>query len=382
MSPAKKQTRHEKSTDVFLRAGIQAVAESGIDRISVSQVTEVAEATRPTFYSYFGDIEGLLADIWLAYSEQWLEELGDVDFNIDKQDKFKKDLWLTLSEILAITHRVPALQEVVEPTIEVWTKKLNSASQLSMLKSYWLVGTRLGINITQGVDKKVSLAKLVEPLIKYVPDEPTVKLNQLEQKALPPVSDPKIPELSIENQLIQAAIEVIASAGAAAASMTRISRKARLSTGSAYPRFANSSDLINSSFEMAVSRVVQENFSFIDLDGFGPEDFGLFVTAGLTPPRKTWRNFRIEIHLEGRINKELAKRLAKSLQLTNAEVAKGLVKYGHPEMTEQAIPYFMHAVGIGFAILLNAGAPVEKLDQRVITVEFVKLFDKLAETLK
>ena len=382
MSPAKKLSRQEKSTDVFLRAGVQAVAASGIDRISVSQVTEIAEATRPTFYSYFGDIDGLLADIWLGYSEQWLTEIANVDFNIDKQDKFRKELWITLAEILAITHRVPALQEVVEPTIEVWVKKLSTQSTLAQLKAYWLVSTRLGITITQGVDKNVSLAKIIEPLVRYAPNESTVKLAELKPTLLPPVSDPRIPELSVENQLIQAAIEVIASAGAAAASMTRISRKARLSTGSAYPRFANSAELINSSFEMAVSRVVEENFSFIDLEGFGPEDFGLFVTAGLTPPRKTWRNFRIEIHLEGRVNKDLAKRLAKSLQLTNVEVAKGLVKYGHPEITEQAIPYFMHAVGIGFAILLNAGAPVDKLDQRIVTVEFVKLFDKLAEAIK
>jgi AcrR family transcriptional regulator len=305
-----------------------------------------------------------------------------VDFNIDKQDKFRKELWITLAEILAITHRVPALKEVVEPTIEVWVKKLSTQSTLAQLKAYWLVSTRLGIIITKGVDKNVSLAKIIEPLVRYAPDESTVKLAELKPTLLPPVSDPRIPELSVENQLIQAAIEVIASAGAAAASMTRISRKARLSTGSAYPRFANSAELINSSFEMAVSRVVEENFSFIDLEGFGPEDFGLFVTAGLTPPRKTWRNFRIEIHLEGRVNKDLAKRLAKSLQLTNVQVAKGLVKYGHPEITEQAIPYFMHAVGIGFAILLNAGAPVDKLDQRLVTVEFVKLFDKLAEAIR
>jgi hypothetical protein len=37
----------------------------------------------------------------------------------------------------------------------------------------------------------------------------------------------------------------------------------------------------------------------------------------------------------------------------------------------------MHTVGIGFAVLLNAGLPVDKLDHRIVTVEFVKLFDKL-----
>jgi hypothetical protein len=115
----------------------------------------------------------------------------------------------------------------------------------------------------------------------------------------------------------------------------------------------------------------------VDKGSFGPEDFGLFVSAGLQPPRKTWRNFRVEIHIEGRVNKDLKKRLASSLKATNAAVAKGLTKYDAPKLTESAIPYLMHTVGIGFAVLLNAGLPVDKLDHRIVTVEFVKLFDKL-----
>jgi AcrR family transcriptional regulator len=258
-----------------------------------------------------------------------------------------------------------------------WFKAISKGNQLELLKTVWLVATRIGVIISQAIDPDTAQATIIDQLVRFTPNEPTEKLKPITPAALPPIADPKIDDASVENQLLQAAISVIASAGAAAASMTRISRKARLSTGSAYPRFSKSEELINSSFEVAVAEVVRQNFSLADKEGFGPEDFGLFVAAGLQPPRTTWRNFRVEIHIEGRINKDLKKRLATSLKSTNAAVAKGLTKYNAPQLTESAIPYLIHAVGIGFAVLLNAGLPVDKLDHRVVTVEFVKLFGKL-----
>lgn len=370
-------TRQQKAIDAFITAGISAVVETGVDRVSVSQVTNLAKATRPTFYSYFGDVDGLLAEIWLAHANQWLVDLADPHFNITSLSKTDKQKWVCLAEIFAVAHRMASVREVVEPMIASWFKPLARGTQLEVLKTVWLVATRLGIVISESIDPDALQASIIDALVKNTPIESSVRLSTLKQSALPPIADPKLDDKSVENQLIQSAISVIASAGAAAASMTRISRKARLSTGSAYPRFSNSDELINSSFDVAVAEVVRENFSLVDQDGFGPEDFGLFVTAGLQPPRKTWRNFRVEIHIEGRVNKDLKKRLAKSLKSTNAAVAKGLTKYGAPQLTESAIPYLMHTVGIGFAILLNAGLPVDKMDHRVVTVEFVKLFDKL-----
>jgi AcrR family transcriptional regulator len=371
--------RQQKAIDVFISAGISAVAETGVDRISVSQVTTLAKATRPTFYSYFGDIDGLLAEIWLTHADQWLADLANPLFSVSAMSKSEQEKWICLTEILAITHRMASLREVVEPMVAAWFKPLSKGNQLEVLKTVWLVATRLGIVISQSIDPKAAEANIIDPLVQHTPNESTVKLEVLKPAALPPIADPKLDQASVENQLIQAAISVIASAGAAAASMTRISRKARLSTGSAYPRFSNSDELVNSSFEVAVAEVVRQNFELVDGGNFGPEDFGLFVTAGLQPPRKTWRNFRVEIHIEGRVNKDLKKRLASSLKATNAAVAKGLTNYNAPELTESAVPYLMHTVGIGFAVLLNAGLPVDKMDHRIVTVEFAKLFGKLKE---
>ena len=374
-------SRQQKAIDAFIAAGISAVANSGVDRISVSQVTALAKATRPTFYSYFGDVDGLLAEIWLTHADAWLLDLANPNFRLASLDKAEQQKWICLAEILAVTHRSPSVREVVEPMMAAWFKPISKGSELEILKAVWLVATRLGIVMSQSIDPDAAQSAIIDPLVQFTPNEPTVKLEGLKPSALPPIADPKLDDASVENQLIQAAISVISSAGAAAASMTRISRKARLSTGSAYPRFSNSDELINSSFDLAVAEVVRENFSLVGQGGFGPEDFGLFVTAGLQPPRKTWRNFRVEIHIEGRVNKELKKRLAKSLKSTNSAVAKGLAQFNAPSLTESAVPYLIHTVGIGFAVLLNAGLPVDKLDHRIVTVEFVKLFGKLKEAI-
>lgn len=371
-------TRQQKAIDAFIAGGIKAVWESGVDRISVSQVTELAKATRPTFYSYFGDVDGLLAEIWLVFGQQWLRELGSLDHSMSDLTKSDRERWTCLAEILSIAHRVPAIYEVVEPTVQKWWAETKTISDLANLKSLWLVAGRLGTLITLPVDKEVSKALFSEKLISLVPETSTSKFDSLTLNKLPGIASPKISGLSVTDQLIQAAIEVIANAGVAAASMTRISRKAKLSTGSAYPRFSNADEIINTSFDVAVGKVVDENFSHISDGTFGPEEFGLFVVAGLMQPRTTWRNFRVEIHIEARVNKELAKRMQKSLRQTNARVAKGLEKYNARQLTEEAVPYFMHAVGIGFAILLNANLDVDKIDHRKITVEFVKLFSQLS----
>jgi len=45
------------------------------------------------------------------------------------------------------------------------------------------------------------------------------------------------------------------------------------------------------------------------------------------------------------------------------------------ELAIGPVPYLIHAVGIGFAVLLNAGIPVDKVDHRVITKALTQLLN-------
>lgn len=356
----------------LLEAGVKAIASEGVDNISVQSVSSIAKTSRPTFYAYFGDINGLLAEIWLAKSSQWLKDLIDLERPLTSLTKDEANLHRAMTEILAASHRIAEVEELVKPSMKLWWTELAKTSEMNQLKCIWIMGERLGVTLTDLIDPKVREAQFIEQVISMVPNDFVFETKQKLEK-LPKVSEPAIDELDLEFKLLKSAIEIISTGGVKSASMARVARKTQVSTGAVYPRYAKVDDLIEGSFEVAVTKVVKQNFSLLQSENFGPEDFGLFVMAGLTESRKIWRNFRIEIHLGARGRPNLAARLAQNIRDTNATVATRLTDYNQPELTQGPIPYLVHCIGIGLAILQNAGVPVIKLDHRAISVAMVKI---------
>jgi AcrR family transcriptional regulator len=358
---------------VLLDAGINAIAHDGIDQISVQRVTQEANTSRPTFYSYFGDINGLLAEIWLAHSTQWLEDLANYDLDIPSLKSSKKLVHRAMCEILAASHRIPEVDELVQPSMRIWWTELSESSPMHQLKTIWLIGERLGATLTDPVDPKVHSARFVESALRAISDE-QIKKPLPKLKVLPRVSEPAVIDESLESRLLKSAIEVISAGGVKSASMARVARKTQVSTGAVYPRYAKVDDLIESSFEIAITKVVEQNFELLKSQNFSPDDFGAFVMAGLTENRKIWRNFRFEIHLGARSRPQLARRIAQNLKETNDSVATRISIYELPDLVSGPIPYLIHCIGIGLAMLQSAGVPVNELDHRAISRALVQSF--------
>lgn len=362
-----------QTMDRFIAAGIEAVAKFGIDNVSVQYVSELAKGSRPTFYTYFGDISGLLAEIWIDRSQQWLELVSNPIRNHSTWTKKEKVLHSALSEILAAAHRIPEINEVVQLSMQTWWKSLPKQSDLEKLKIFWLIAERLGVSLTEPVDAQVHQAEFIEQgiigLTDKIASKPTTPL------VLPKLSDPAFQDESLESKLLQSAIYIIANSGVKAASMARIARRTQVSTGALYPRFSNTQDIVEKSFELAINQVVSQNFALVNGGSFTADDFGAIVMAGLQESRQTWRNFRIEIHLGAKERPSLSSRMKRNLQETNAFVASGLKPIKRQELAQGPVPYLMHAVGIGFAILQNAGLPVAKYDHRIVTVGLTKLLN-------
>jgi AcrR family transcriptional regulator len=378
MAKSVEKVRRPHSLEAMLKAGVQAINESGVDRVSVSQIANLTGHTRPTFYSYFGDTNGLLAEIWLEWGPDWLLQIEDFAHQWPTLGNDQKQLHFALCEILAVAHRSPEVREVVEPALAKWWQSHEADNDLAKMKLLWLLAERIGTTITAAVDTNALSASFIEKALIGIGDAPTQPAPPPIQGALPLVSNPRVADESIEKQLVQAAIDVIATSGVAAASMARIARKAQVSTGTIYPRFANLTDLVDESFELSVSKVIEQNFSLLTTSSFQADDFGGFVMAGLTKPRTNWRNFRIEIHLEGRLRAGLGERIRANLKESNQQVAQRLGQFPFPQLVAGPIPYLIHVVGIGFAILLNAGIDVNALDHRVLSREMVAQVAKLA----
>lgn len=368
--------RHEKATADLRAAGIAAINAKGIDRVSVSQVCDLAKNTRPTFYSYFGNVDGLLADIWVAEGAAFLNRLADPTYQVLGSKLASVDR--ALVEILAISHRNAEVSEVVNRMVQAWWEDLVGEDEFKAMKYAWVIGERLGLLMMIVVDPSVKTLMLADQLLNSITKLASLK-NKVTTDLLPPITDPKPQTQLIDELLLAATVNVIANSGIAQASMARISRYAQVTTGSVYPRFPNINALILESFEFAATHVVTQNLANTRDGSFGPDEFGLFVIAGLLPRRKQWRNYRIEAHLEARVNKQLAKRIVRSNAEVNEQVAEGLRRYQVPEEVLISATHLIHSIGIGFSLLFNAGIPLNELDHRRITRQIVAIFEELAK---
>jgi AcrR family transcriptional regulator len=369
---------HDRVVSEIRKAGMKAISQKGIDRISVSQICDLAKNTRPTFYSYFGNIDGLLADIWISEGDVFLSRLADPSYEVMNTKLAVEDR--ALVEIFAIAHRVPEVAEVVNRQVLAWWSSLTKNDDLKSLKFAWLIGERLGALLMLPVDPTVKTLALADKFLLSVDKVATIK-TKMTTDLLPPISDPKPKEQSVDELLLAATVNVIANSGVKAASMARIARYAQVTTGSVYPRFSNISSLVIESFEFAAKHVVTQNLANTRDGSFGPDEFGLFVTAGLLARRKQWRNYRLEAHIEGRINKPLAKRIQKSNAEVNIQVSNALRRYDIPEVVLEAATHLIHSIGIGFTLLFNAGIALNELDHRRITRQIVVVFEQIAQKL-
>jgi AcrR family transcriptional regulator len=363
--------RQREAINTFIEAGLKAIAHVGIDRVSVSQISELAKSSRPTFYSYFGDISGLWAEAWLANGEWFLAKLSDPLYRLEVASPDEKMRMGALLEIFTVSHRIPEVAEIVVPIAGKWWSDARGRDEFSELKLSWLTANRLGSWLTQPIEPKAIMSSIVEPVLGLVGEKPSGVPADPRFEVLPEIKDPKSSDESLNGQLLDAAVRVIAKSGVSAASMTRVARNAQVSTGTIYPRYSTGEEMLLKAFDHAISQVVDENFGYIDQTGFAPDQFGAVVMAGLRESRTTWRNFRIETHLNGRVYEMLATRMRDSLEKTNKRVVSGLGALPISAGEREAIAFLIHTIGIGMALLQNAGIGVANIDHRLITREMI-----------
>ena len=369
--PANTTGKQRDAILAFIQAGIEAINESGVDHISVSRVTALAKSSRPTFYAYFGDIAGLLADTWLHFGAEFLAKLADPDYRLEVQTSQEQAKMRALLEVFTVSHRIQEVHEVLAPNINKWWHEAVKPKSFVELKLSWLTANRLGSWLTQPIEPKAIMSGIVEQVLTMLGPESSGIPADPRFIKLPEIKDPGGKDLSMTGQLLDAAIRVIAKSGVVSATMVRIGRNAQVSTGTIYPRFANGEDILLETFDYAISQVVDENFSYTDQTGFAPDQFGAVVIAGLGKSRQIWRDFRIETHLEGRVNPALSQRMRQALEETNKRVMAGLGALPVSAGEREAIAFLVHTIGIGMALLQNAGVNVANIDHRLITREMI-----------
>jgi AcrR family transcriptional regulator len=358
---------HEK----FLSAGVELIANRGIDNITVADISRESGYTRATFYSYFGDLDGLYAEIWMLHGPSWLDNMAHIDVPYSShEDKLRCN---ALLEILISCKRKPSVLEVVLPSVATWWSDSTGGNKALQAKLAWLVAANIGVATSKHLAPSVGEVADLVSLIRSMPTNEDqlagmgVAINLSTAFVEANLGTPAASSNSDEDKIKISTIEVVAAAGVADASMTRVARNLQVSTGSVYPRFKNVNEVIGESFSWSIERIVSDNTAAYFATSGDTDSYASVIVGSLSESRKTWRNFRLEMYLASRARESLSKKMVPGLELSDAILAKFVRKNGISEKHVGKVVGLMHALGIGFAVLQNAGIDARSIEHRVPT---------------
>jgi AcrR family transcriptional regulator len=187
----------------------------------------------------------------------------------------------------------------------------------------------------------------------------------------------EVPEQTDEERIKTSTIEVVASAGVADASMTRIARNLQVTTGSVYPRFKNVSEIIGEAFNWGQKTIVEENTAAYATTSSNPDSYAAIIVGANAESRKVWRDFRLEMYLASRVRESLSKAMIPGLVEADTLLASFARKNSLPERHIDQIVGLMHALGLGFPALQNAGLDILALEHRIPTRYLVSVMNIL-----
>ena len=357
------------SFDGLLLAGSEAVAKFGIDRVTVADVIKLSGHSRPTFYSYFGDINGMLAEIWIHHGRGMLDsQLYEVGAEVDPTVR-NLDLESSLLQIMCASHRIPEIQEVLVPDYADWWSQATKGNHYIELKLSWILAIKIGIALSQHIDSQHQQAGVVLPVLRTMPenlDGSPLLAGLGDFPPFPEANSVIVDAETTEDQLMNATIGVVANSGVAAASVARIARKSRVSTGTIYPRFTTGRDLVEKSFDRAIADVVRGNLEQAGDMGFGADQYGLTIRTGFGNNRMVWRNYRIEMFLASMHDEAIRSKMVPGFESTRQQLVDGIsaVPEFGPTLA-QPLSYLMQVLGLGLSILHNAELPLAALDHRI-----------------
>jgi len=365
MVPKQVEVKRTTSYDELLQSGVKAIATKGVDRITVGDVTKISHHSRPTFYTYFGDMNGFLAEIWLKFGLDWLDSL----LNDTSEIPPSNELNTAILEIFVISHRNREIAEVLDVDLQTWFEVRSAGNPVRAVKLAWYLSTKIGMYLNAPITPAAVSANALSKIMLAIPDDvyelpefaDLAKLPMPERKPMPGIQKS---ESDLDKLLLAATIDVVSNSGVAASSMARIARRARVSTGTIYPRYKTTEQIISASYNQAIRQIVAGNVSQLDTN-IGPDEYGAIVVAGFEESRKSWRNYRLEMCLEAQHNESLAEYMAGGLEETREILDTNLVKYGFTAEQRLAITHLMQNLAVGISLLFNAGVPVQRMDHRV-----------------
>ncbi len=270
--------RGNSSAEKILKSAVFLVARDGVDAISVASLVQEAGVSRPTFYAHFGDIDGLLAEIWLESYKSWVLDMCDPsELNVVGDPRSS-----ALVQILLVAHRKSQVEESVRsllPTLIDDSFPLLADKTVAL----WTFANRVGIIASIDVWPLAERAKLLDGYLAAVTGKVSNSdlLETEELAEIGPTSEPDDHE-----KIVLATMQIVQKSGVAALSIARLGRMLRVTSGFIYPRIVSQDVLVAEAFSYALKQATSLNLVRWRQKKRGLEGFAEFLVGGAWGPSR------------------------------------------------------------------------------------------------
>lgn len=327
--PLQPRARSKASLENDVRILSAAVAEAhavGVDRLALRSVGRRCNLTSGALYSRYESSDELVASLWTERLGQplldFLSQAMSAILGLDGAPAISEVASILSNppkniavgiESLVVGRRHDVLGDEIEEDFANWARKMGldeTTDGASRAINVVAFASILGAALYSFADPRLPDWTLILTLLSAAlkqtpltnPGSPSSIANELpDQSVNPATGEP------LRNALITATANVIGRAGYENATLSRISRRAKLTGGAVYTRYETKDALIIDTLETLLSDAIAGTRELTERGvqtGNLGEAVGMIFSLGITPERRSWRQFRLETYVASRSRKE------------------------------------------------------------------------------
>jgi AcrR family transcriptional regulator len=348
-----RSVRSQTRRDAIIDFALKDISSVGVDGLSVTALIASAGITRPTFYSYFGDVQGLLAEIWLEKGRQWIDIVGAPGEFTQRDD----ELVYALTEIFISAHRSEELRSIVELSFAEFISEFSG--EIGRLTTVmWRIANRVGVVGTQRVWPSVQDALFLDSFLDAVSTR-TFKSNITVVDELPEIElDASV---VVDVNIARGVIGIVGRGGVSGLSVLRLGRILRVTSGYLNPRIDSLKELVGLTYGLVQDSAARQNVKLWTLWNLNPRGFARFIVGSLGGSRQSWRLFRNEVLLASAHDPELAAIIGSTMDSLLKIVGSKVTGFGYSRAVTARISVLVHTMLFGFSTLSAVGVKVGEL---------------------
>ena len=385
LNPRRRSQSSVDNDNRILDAALVEVDDVGIDRIVLRSVARRVDLTSGAMYGRYENAAEIAVGLWtnrlaeptLSLLSSGIEAMmsGDADTMATVVKKLVKPTPSIAAglECLAVAHRHDVLNEEMSDWMPKWFAANGldeSTAPHERVRRLTSLSVLLGMGLFSFVNQRPDEWSLIVPIYSHALRTPVdirgaVPTFEATPFVAATTGDP------LRDALINATAEVMGRAGFEQTTVSRIARRAHLTSGAVYTQYDVKEELLIDAMKTLLSNAAADTGA-ITTSGIEANDLpdatAQIYQLAVAPQRTNWRRFRLETYVAARTRPSVKRALRSIQQASDARYAEMFGSGGtFPATVVPLVSAAGQAIPIGFTVIDSFTTKLDTLDFRVIT---------------